>query len=65
LKSVKKLPEVKSAKLNIVESVVHVYDWLEKEVEKKGSLASLEINNHAPEPIVCCTRLRVQLMCEI
>jgi DNA-binding Lrp family transcriptional regulator len=36
LKSVKKHPEVKSAKLNIVENVVHVYDWLEKEVEKRA-----------------------------
>ena len=34
LKLVKKVPEVKSAKLNIVENVVHVYDWIEKEVEK-------------------------------
>ncbi|MHB8566438.1 MAG: AsnC family transcriptional regulator [Nitrososphaerales archaeon] len=35
LKLVKKIPEVKSAKLNIVENVVHVYDWIEKEVEKR------------------------------
>lgn len=37
LKWAKRLPEVKSAKLNIVENVVHVYDWLEKEVEKRAA----------------------------
>jgi DNA-binding Lrp family transcriptional regulator len=36
LKSVKKVPGVKSARLNIVENVVHVYDWIEKEVEKRA-----------------------------
>ena len=36
LKLVKKVPEVKSAKLNIVENVVHVYDWVEREVEKRA-----------------------------
>lgn len=37
LKSLKKLPEIKSATLNIVENVVHVYDWLEKEVAIRAS----------------------------
>ena len=37
LKSVKRLPEVKTARLNIVENVVHVYDWLEKEVAIRAS----------------------------
>lgn len=35
LKWVRKIPGVKSANLNIVENVVHVYDWIEKEVEKR------------------------------
>jgi len=34
MKLVKKVSEVKSAKLNIAENVVHVYDWIEKEVEE-------------------------------
>ncbi len=38
LKLVKKLPEVRSAKLNIVENVVQVYDWVEKEVEDRINL---------------------------
>lgn len=37
LKWAKKLPGVKSARLNIVENVVHVYDWLEREVGMRGS----------------------------
>lgn len=32
---VKQQPSVKSAKINIVERIVHVYDWLEGEVEKQ------------------------------
>ncbi|MGI0081593.1 MAG: hypothetical protein ACRECH_18485 [Nitrososphaerales archaeon] len=36
LKWVKKLQGVKSAKMNIVEDVVHVYDWLEREVSERS-----------------------------
>jgi DNA-binding Lrp family transcriptional regulator len=39
LKLVKKVPEVQSARLNIVENVVHVYDWIEKEVERFAAAA--------------------------
>lgn len=42
LKLVKKVPEVKSAKLNIVENVVHVYDWIEKEVEERSNSIKLD-----------------------
>jgi DNA-binding Lrp family transcriptional regulator len=38
LKLVKKLPGVKSAKMNIVEQVVHVFDWLENEVDKRANI---------------------------
>jgi DNA-binding Lrp family transcriptional regulator len=36
LKWVKKVKGVKSAKMNIVENVVHVFDWLEKEVKARA-----------------------------
>lgn len=35
LKFVKKLPMVRSVQMNIVENVVHVYDWLAREVESQ------------------------------
>ena len=43
LKLVKSIPGVKSAKMNIVEHVVYVYDWLEKQVDK---LIELEKMNY-------------------
>ena len=36
LKWVKKLPGVKTVRMNIVEYVVHVYDWLSKEADKRA-----------------------------
>ena len=37
LKWVKRLPQVRSAKMNIIEHVVSVYDWLQKEVASRAS----------------------------
>ena len=41
LKWAKNLPGVKAAKMNIVENVVHVYDWLAREVDKRTSKETL------------------------
>jgi DNA-binding Lrp family transcriptional regulator len=50
LKWVKTLPGVKSARMNIVERVVHVFDWLEKEVDKHTkAVASEEEENEISE----------------
>ncbi len=43
LKWVKKLPGVTNAKMNIVEQVIHAYDWLEKEVDKRASVRGKEV----------------------
>ena len=40
LKWVKNLAGVKSAKMNVVEELVHVFDWLEKEVDAKITTSS-------------------------
>ena len=39
LRWVRKLPGVKRARMNIVEQVVHVFDWLEKEVDRQFELS--------------------------
>ena len=38
LRWVRRLPAVRSAKMNIVEEVVHVFDWLEREVERRSMI---------------------------
>ena len=38
LKWVKNVPGVKTAKMNIVENVMHVYDWLAEEVDRRASM---------------------------
>lgn len=44
LKWVKKLPGVKSTRMNIVEQVVHAYDWLEKEVGRRANVEEKQVN---------------------